>query len=163
MKKITFILFALIAGTTFAQTTAEAIASADIVSPLTITKAADFNFGKVSNVTGGTVTIDPDNSLNASSDAVFIGSNTLTAASFTVTATDTYAYTVNLGGDITLTNQAVGNGGETMLVTDLNHNSTEEGVLSGTETFGVGGTLTVAAGQIPGHYEGTMTVGVSYN
>jgi hypothetical protein len=161
MKKITFILFALIAGTTFAQT-ADALAGADIVSPLTINQAADFNFGKVSNVAGGTVIIKTDNTLDALSTAVFIGSNTLSAAAFTVTATDTYAYTVNLGGDITLTNQA-GAGAETMIVSALSHDSTEEGVPAGTETFGVSGTLTVGIGQVPGYYEGTMTVGVSYN
>jgi hypothetical protein len=49
MKKITFILFALIAGTSFAQNSRlklKALVNAEIVSPITIEKAIDLNFGR---------------------------------------------------------------------------------------------------------------------
>lgn len=51
MKKITFILFALIGATTFAQgsATETAVVSADIVSPITLVHADDFRFGQISN------------------------------------------------------------------------------------------------------------------
>jgi len=158
MKKITFILFALIAGTTFAQDSADALTSADIVSPITIVKTVNFNFGQVSNA-GGTVIIATDNTVTGT--ATKVGTITPTAAAFTVNATDQYTYAVSLPADVTLVNQT-GSGNEEMTVNALGDDSSLKGTGSD-ETFGVGGTLTVGSSQTPGYYKGTMTVGVSYN
>lgn len=159
MKKITFILLALITGTAFGQTEASAAAAADIVSPLTIVQAADLTFGKVTN-TGGTVNIYTDNTYDGT--ATRVGTTVPAAAAFTVNAALNYGYSVTLptGNEITLTNQTSG-GSETMTVSGLNHNS--DGTGDGAdETFQVGGTLTVNASQVVGNYTGTVTVSVAY-
>ncbi|HSM62882.1 MAG TPA: DUF4402 domain-containing protein, partial [Gillisia sp.] len=91
MKKITFILFALIAGTTFAQNTANdaAITTAEIVSPLSITKNRALNFGRIIGGTagGGTVTIAAtDAGARTIPDALDAPLGTVSSAKFTITA-----------------------------------------------------------------------------
>ena len=159
MKKITFALFALIAGTSFAQNSANAEAStfAEIVEPLKIVKNNDLDFGRIIGGTagGGTVTISAEDgatrTIGAALDAP--GGN-IQAAEFSITSSD-YTY------GITMTNTDLTATGLTNMefspVSSLGSSST------GDKTLYVGGALTVGSDQEAGEYEGTVTVTVSYN
>ncbi|GGW97217.1 DUF4402 domain-containing protein [Salegentibacter mishustinae] len=157
MKKITFILLALISGTAFAQekATGTAQASADIVSPITIEGQEDLNFGKVANNTAGTVVVATDGSASGLSQ---IGTTTPKAATFDVTAANGYAYSVTLPTTVTLKS-----GDDEISVDSFTDNAGANPTGSGgIQTIGVGATLTVANGQATGNYTGEFQVTVSY-
>ncbi len=162
MKKITFILFALIAGTAFAQESASdnAQVSADIVSVITITNQAGLNFGKViSNAIGGTVIIAPNSGRTGTAEFVMAATSNPSAASFTVNAADTYTYNVTYNMSTVLTS-----GANTMTVdTFTNDSGSNSRVGTGLdETMTVGATLTVDPSQAVGPYLGTLNVQVAY-
>ncbi len=162
MKKITFILLALISGTAFAQVSestasATANAAADIVSPIAIESSQDLNFGKVANNAAGTVVVGTDSDITDSSLSQ-IGSITPTAASFNVTAADGFSYSIALPTSVDLSN-----GTEDITVDEFKHDA--EGNTTGTgsaQTVGVGATLNVASSQATGNYTGTFEVTVTY-
>jgi hypothetical protein len=162
MKKITFILLALITGTTFAQDTASdnATVSAGIVSVITISNEAGLNFGKViSDATGGTVIIAPDDARTGTAQFVTVATSNPSAASFTVNAADNYTYNVtyNMSGVLT-------SGANTMVVDTFTNDLGTDSRLGtgGDETMTVGATLTVGANQAVGPYLGTLNVQVAY-
>jgi len=161
MNKITFILIALITGTSFAQITETATAnvSADLVSVITIAKTVDLNFGKIiSDANGGTVIIDKaTNARTGTATAVTTGA-TPTAAKFTIAAEAGYSYSIGYVESPTLSD----GGGNTMGVT-YDHSLLATGNVGGTDTeLLIGGTLTVGATQAIGVYAGTVVVTVAY-
>ncbi|TXD94057.1 DUF4402 domain-containing protein [Gillisia hiemivivida] len=163
MKKITFILFALITGTTFAQREAEGTATVNalIVSPITISTTDNIDFGKIVRTTvGGVVEIPTNGDARTIPGAMDITS-TSNAATFTVTAEENTTYGVSIP-QLTLKNTV--DDSKTMIV-DFTHslsegNNTSSGNTAG--TFVVGGKLTVGGDQFAGSYDGTATVTVSY-
>lgn len=164
MKKITFILFALIAGTTFAQTSdsADALVNAEIVSPISIDNVSALNFGRIIGTTagGGDVTVTADvNGDRTGPVALLAPSGTVNSAEFTVIASTEYLYKITIPAiDLTGANTL-----ETMgvvFVSSLgNTNLTGLGVA---EPLYVGGTLTVGSLQAEDIYSGTVTVTVAY-
>jgi|TARA_Y100000588_G_C13944408_1_gene791489 hypothetical protein len=162
MKKITFILLALISGTAFAQVSestasATANAAADIVSPIEIESKQDLNFGKVANNAAGTVVVGTDSSISESTLSQ-IGSITPTAATFDVTAAKDYAYSVTLPESVDLSNGTVEITVD-KFVDDAGETPSGTGE---TQTIGVGATLNVTSGQATGNYTGTFDVTVTY-
>jgi spore coat protein U-like protein len=164
MKKITFILLALISGTAFAQNTAEGTATVNalIVSPIGVSTSDNIDFGKiVKTEAGGTVVIPTNGGERVISDAMDIASTPATAATFAVTAEENTTYSVSIP-QLTIKNTT----DETQTMTvDFDH-SLNEGSNSSTgntaATFVVGGTLNVGGNQKAGSYTGTATVTVSY-
>ena len=154
MKKITFILLALISGSAFAQS-ATANAAADIVSPLEISSKQDLNFGKVSNNTAGTVVVAAN---GAVSGLTQIGSTSPAAANFDVTAATGFAYSITLPESVDLSNGTVD-----ITVDTFVHDAGDTPTGSGdVQTIGVGATLNVASSQATGNYTGTFDVSVAY-
>lgn len=157
MKKITFILFALIAGTAFGQNAvSQANVSAEIIEALTLNKNRDLNFGQIIAGNGAeTVTIA---ATPAGTRTISTGANapgiTPTSAMFTITASD-YTYTITMtdtdlsGTDLT-----------TMLLTPV---SSLGGASTGDKILYIGGELDVAASQEVGSYTGQVEVTISYN
>jgi len=162
MKKITFILFALITGTTFAQNAATdsgtATVNAEIVSPISITDGTDLNFGRIiGNTSGGTVTVATDNERTASNDDLLAPSTDVQAASFTVKAAYGYNY------KITIPSIELTGAGDVMPVefTSSLGNTNVQG--SGADQIlNVGGKITVNSSQAEGDYTGTVEVTVAY-
>ena len=167
MKKLLVLAIVVLgfATSSFAQPGANATASASgtIVSPISIVKNVDMNFGNVAvhAIDAGTVVLGTDGTRTATAGVTLPAvSGTVAAAEFTVNGTEDYTYVVTLPiGVIT-----VANGGNTM---DLsNWTSNQNGILTGsTETFNVGATLNVNGGQAPGVYttSSPFTVTVNYN
>jgi spore coat protein U-like protein len=164
MKKITFILFALIAGTTFAQTDGTADVNATIVSPIAISSSKDLNFGAIaSRATDGDVTITSTGgrTIDADMNVPTSLSNSPQAATFAVTASSGYTYDILIPD--TVLAATGGSGGVDMdivFTNDIGASSTGTG---NPQPLNVGGTLTVNGGQLSDSYKGTVTVTVTYN
>jgi len=142
--------------------TATANASATIVTPISITKVTDLNFGAiVPSTEAGTVIVGNDNSISKTGGVTLISQlGTHSAAAFTVNGAANATFYIVPPTTVTLTKTS---STETMTVSNLYHNAT--GTLDGTgaEAFNVGATLAVAASQVAGVYTGTFDVTVAYN
>lgn len=171
MKKILFAAIVL-SGAAFnanAQAVATASATATIVSPISISKTTDLNFGNVavSTAAGGIVTLDPSAAATRTASGgggVSLPAVTgpVAAALFAVTGQASFTYDITLPVSATVVN-----GANSMTVDNFTSSLGATGALdgAGTQSFYVGADLTVAAAQAPGIYTtGTsFIVGVNYN
>ena len=153
------VVLAAAAGSAQAADTATATASAELVTPITVSKTADLDFGRLSSgAAGGTSVVSAAGARSVTGDVVEEG-GTVSAASFDVTGS------TGLGYDITLpTSISITSGGDSMTVNAFTSDKAgNAGTLTGgTDSFSVGGTLTVAASQATGTYTGTFDVTVAY-
>ncbi|KEO75910.1 DUF4402 domain-containing protein [Anditalea andensis] len=145
--------------------TATATASAQIIAPIAIEQIADMNFGEiVATTAGGTVVLSAEGIRTEAGVQLPANTGTVSAASFTVTGSEDYAYGVTLpdaGYEI-----ITGEGGENQVMTLTDWTSDTTGVLTGgTETLSVGATLNILPNQAPGAYIGDspFSVSVVYN
>ncbi len=147
--------------------TGTANATAKIITAISISKNAttDLAFGNViASSAVGTVTVTPAG-VRSSGGGATMGNGGGTAAAFTVSGEGTSAYSITLPADNVVTIKKDG-ASDTMQVNSF---TTSKGVsnasqlIGGSDTFTVGGTLTVAAGQATGDYTGTFDVIVTYN
>jgi hypothetical protein len=169
MKKFVFLfaclfLMGIAAESVQAQNsaTATANAAATIVTPITIVKTVDLNFGAiVPSNQAGTVIVGNDNSISGTGGVTLISQlGTHSAAAFTVNGEAEALYYVTVpASNVTLTKTS---SSETMTVSTFYHSATGTLDETGEEAFNVGATLTVAASQPAGLYEGTFDVTVSY-
>jgi len=144
-----------------AAATATATATAEILSSLTLTADSALDFGLIAPNTGGTVTVNADNTV--SQTGALISTGTRAPAGFTVTGTNGASVVVTLpSAPVDLTRVS---GTETMSLGGFNTNPVGAFQLSpttGQGTFSVGGTLTVGSNQVAGVYNGTFNVSVEY-
>lgn len=174
MKQLTKI-FALIAVAllftcnAFAQpgVTAQATASATIVTPLAITKTVDMNFGNLAvNNTPGTVALSAAlaPTRTPGGGVTLMAGGTVAAATFTVTGLigSTYSIVLPADGTVLLT----GAGTDMTLTNFVSTPTVAAGgdLTTGTETLYVGATLNVGASQAAGTYtSANFDVTVNYN
>lgn len=164
----------LVAPAAFAQASATASnvpASARIYVPISLNKTADLSFGDIfADTTGGDVTLNPQTTGRISGGPVLATTGTVTPAAFTVSGKRNASYAIILPVSITL----AGPGGASMTVGSFTASvgggapaSNATGLLpnaaSASQTFAVGGTLTLGASQTDGDYTGTFDVTVAYN
>jgi hypothetical protein len=131
-----------------------------LVHPITITKLADLQFGRLSSgAAGGTAIVSAAGARSVTGDVTEEG-GTVSAASFEVGGHQLLDY------DITLpTSIVISSGANTMVVN--NFTTDKPGNVGDippgrTDTFSVGATLNAGAGQAAGAYTGTFDVTVSY-
>jgi len=160
MKKITFILIALITGTTFAQNskTATAPVNAEIVSPIGITLDTDtsMDFGKFTTSTAAaTVILSADGTTRtfSATDMEIAAYSTFDVPEFTVTKDTDATYKVTMAISTAVT------GGVTL--SNLSHSLDTDGSNTAT-SFSVGGTLNVPAATTAGTKTGQVSVTVTY-
>ncbi len=164
MKKL-FILFIAVAGfgvNSFGQSSATATATADLVTPISISKTLDMNFGTLaSSGTAGTLILATDNSRTSSGGVKILTATTGQAATFTVTGSGTQTYSITLPS----TDVSLVSGANSLIANTFTSNPTPTGTLNGgTQTLLVGATLNVPANQIAGTYvSSNFTVTVNYN
>jgi hypothetical protein len=169
MKKSIFTLLGFVAvgsfHSAFAQVSATATATATIVTPISITKTDNMNFGNVAvqSATAGTVVLTPAGARTKTGGVTLPATTgTVSAAAFTVSGDGNYTYAITLpSSSITITD-----GTNNMTVGSFTSNPSSTGTLSsGSQTLTVGATLSVAAGQAAGTYTSTtpFTVTVNYN
>ena len=158
----------IIAGSTasFAQATATAAASATIITPITIAKTVDMNFGNVavSATLAGTAVLAPAGTrTTGGAGGVTLPATvgTVTAVTFTVSGQASYTYAITLPSTATITDA----GSHTMTVNGFTSSPSATGLLSsgGSQTLTVGATLNVTAGQSAGTYTNASGVPVTVN
>ncbi len=136
---------------------ATANATVNIVSPLTLTKNTDLDFGTVVGpFTGSTVEMSMAGVRNC---GALTCAGTPTAASFTVTGSDNQTVTLTIPAAVTL-NGSVSGTLSLDLTTDKPGNQTLSS--TGSATFGLGGTLTIPTGTVDGVYSNTFDVTANY-
>lgn len=139
--------------------------SATIVTPLTIAKNENIDFGNVGvrSLTGGNVVLSPEGTRSATKGVILRhDKGTVTAADFTVMGSIAYTYTIAFPCSVVLLNE---NGAETMLASGFTSTPNLTGFLAGgMQRIRIGASLALNAGQKPGHYSShDFEVMVYYN
>lgn len=154
----------LFAPSAFAQATASADVSATIITPISISKTSDMNFGNIAtNGAVGTVVLSPAGARTTSGGVTLPATvGTVAAASFTVEGSDAYTYSITLPTSVIITSV----GSDQMTVN--NFTSTPTAVAGGTLTSGsqvitVGATLNLSASQAEGLYTSATPFDVTVN
>ncbi len=153
------VIFPAQAGNNTSSASVSSPALATVIAPITITTTANLVFGTVQpkNI-NGSVTLSPSGTRTGSN--VVLSSMTLgNAASFNITGYANANFTIALPSSVTLTGP-----GTAMTLSNFTSSLGTSSTLSakGTRTLGVGGTLAIAANQIPGVYSGSFSVTVNY-
>lgn len=145
----------------FAQSSDVATATATLVTPISISKTVDMNFGTVaSSATAGSVVLGTDN-VATPAGGVSIPGGSPTAAKFTVSGEGTSSFTISLPTSIILAA-----GANNLTVNNFTSNPSGTGALvAGTADVAVGATLVVPANTPAGVYTNStdLTVTVNYN
>lgn len=142
--------------------TANASGRVTVLKSLTVLKQADLDFGKLVAAGAGTVVINPVSGAVTTTGAVAPMGASAHRALFTATGSRNSVVLIKLPKNpVTLTR--VG-GTETMTVSNwtLDGAANRKFPLGSAFDFGIGGTLTVGAGQVDGTYAGTFTITVQY-
>lgn len=166
MKKfiVLIVLFSGFVASSFAQITANASASANIITPISIAKNLDMAFGNMSvnpTTPGGTVLLAASATPSRTASAgVTLPAVTglVQAAKFTVTGEGTSAYAITIPGSVSIVS-----GSNNMSIVPVSNPSGTGALTSGSQIIYVGGTLTVAPTQAVGTYTGNFDVTVNYN
>jgi len=161
------VLMAAVVSCSYAQSTAFGSTTAELVTPIAISKTTDMHFGTVAaSGTLGTVVLDWADAVTPSGGAsIPTGGVTPTTAVFHITGQGTSGFSIAIpGAPITLSN-----GAQTMTVSDFTcDEGSSANLIAGELDIYVGATLNVAANQAAGTYTkaGDMSglfVTVNYN
>lgn len=158
--------------------TATARAQAVFLTPGSVAKTRDMNFGTIAPaITPGTVVLTPEQIATCTASAPLVRTGTCTSARFAIRGRRNLRVRIreNNGGTVTLN----GPGGATMFLTNLTFDSTGMTAVNGGNgwdfgnwridaangitAFWVGGTLNVGAAQAPGVYNGTLVIQIQFN
>lgn len=159
----TVIALALSTGVN-AQETKSATASAVVISPITLSKDVDMDFGNiaVSATTPGTVVLPPTGSRTRTGGVTLPATTgTPLAAKFTVGGAVNYTYAITLPSSATLDGPASATMTAGTFVSSIG--ATGNLGAGGSQSFFVGATLAVSAGQTPGSYTTTTPFDVTVN
>jgi hypothetical protein len=148
----------------FAQATAAASTTVTIVTPIGITKSVDMVFGNIATTPApGTVVLGTDGIRTPNGGVTLPASaGTVTAASFAVTGTGSYTYTITLPASPIVLNGTT----DGVTVGAFVSNPAPIGKLSaGAQTVNVGATLIIPASTAADTYKNTsgLRVTVNYN
>jgi len=162
----TSVAVAAFATSSFAQASATAACNATIITPISISKTADMNFGNVavSATVAGTVVLAPAGTrTTGGGGGVTLPSTagTVSAAAFTVSGQASYTYAITLPTTCTITDGS----SHSMTVNTFTSSPSSTGTLStgGTQTLTVGATLNVSAAQAANTYTNAAGVPVTVN
>jgi hypothetical protein len=154
MKKILvlIVLFSGFAASSFAQSEATATANATMITPISISKINNMNFGTLAaSATEGTVVLSAEASATRTPDGgVTLHGGTVTAAKFTVTGAISTNYTITIpSAAFPLTGAGTPMSVDTWISDPDATGNTGAG---GTQDIYVGATLHVNANQVAGVY-----------
>jgi hypothetical protein len=133
-----------------------------LLSPLTVLKRTDLDFGTLVVTGAGTAVVDPVSGTRTATGGVVPAGTAAHPATFTATGNRNSVVNIRLPkGAITVTR--VG-GTQTMTVSNwtLDGNTNRKVPTTQTIDFAIGATLNVGANQTPGVYSGTFSVTVQY-
>src|SRR3954468_5543181 len=160
----TSVVLVAAANSSFAQASATASASATIITPISIVKTVDMNFGNVavSATVAGTAVLAPAGTRTtggAGGVTLPATNGTVSAASFTVSGQPSYTYAITLPSSCSITDGSSHN----MTVNSFTSSPASTGTLSstGSDILNVGATLNVSAAQASGVYSNATGVPVT--
>jgi hypothetical protein len=180
MKKFTLLAIIMIAGFTSnlrAQTSASQTtnAGAVLITAMSLTQTSPLHFGSnvLTSAAGGTVVLPSNTTTRTYTSGVATSAATpiATNAAYNVTGTARETYALTLPVTTTVTHTSATAGLITMDITSMTARFLGAGAdavtstlsATGTDSFTLGGTLTVGASQVGGVYAGTFNVSVDYN
>ena len=171
MKKLLLSAIVILGFTaaTFAQSSATATATTTLITPISILKKADLNFGTIaSSNTDGTITIASASTgdVSRTGGVTQVTGSSTSAAKFTVTGESTSSISVLYPTNaITLTNTTDGKTNTLSLAPSIPSSTASAHLVGGTLDIYVGGVLTVPALTVSGTYTNTtdLTLIVNYN
>jgi hypothetical protein len=133
-----------------------------ILSPLSVIKRADLDFGTVVVTGAGTAVIDPVSGSRTTTGAVVPSGTAAHPAKFTATGSKTAVALIRLPKNPATVTRVGGT--ETMTVSNWTLDGPVNRRIPITDTFdfSVGATLNVGAAQAEGTYVGTFTITVQY-
>ena len=137
-------------------------ANTTLVSPLSLVKTTDLNFGTLSSgPQAGTVTVNADTGARTSTGGVTLLGGTISAASFTGAASGLNLVIIRQPQTVILTR--VG-GTQTMQVSNFTIQGGQFRLFLTRQafSFNIGGTLAVGANQLDGVYVGSFDVTIDY-
>jgi Mat/Ecp fimbriae major subunit len=140
--------------------TASADAKATILSPITVTKTADLDFGTIAVNAADTVTIaaSSDTATCGATAGNLICAGTTSRAKFNVTGAANTSVSISSDANVTLLS-----GANSMSATLAKSAASATLSATGAASFQVGGALSVGATQAAGAYVGAFNVTVNYN
>ena len=161
-------LFSLVVfgfASTFAQVSSTATVESTIITPISISKTVDMNFGTSAVSTSfGTVILGTDNTrLKAGGVTLPVITGTVTSAKFTVTGLDNSTYAITLPPTSIIIDD---NNGHSMIVDNwISTPSVTGQLVGGIQDIYVGATLYVSGSQPSGVYfsDAPFSVTVNYN
>jgi len=154
-----------------AQATETTAAAANIITPIAITETSSLHFGTMAVLagTGGTCVLSTQG-VRTATDGVNLSvqSPGATNAAYNVSGAVNTTYAITLPSTITVNEST---SGSSMTINSILARTASAGAdgltgtlsADGTDSFTVGGTLNVTAGQSTGLYSGTFDVTVAYN
>ena len=161
---------AALAGSAFAAGTlnASAVSSVIVVSPTTLTKTQDMNFGTVVRPSGAngntTFIMDASNNLTKTGGDGTIVSGSTTSAKFSLVTTPTVAFTPSAVLTFAPAGQLINIAAGTPLVTGATGaGPTFTLAANGTAMLSYGGQFDVTPTTVPQTYTGTLAVTITYN
>ena len=167
MKTITlitaFIFASVLSNQANAQNSATGTANAAVtlITPISITKVTDLEFGTfVASTSPGTITMTPAGSVSAAGGVTQINGGSISAAAFTVAGEADQTYSITLPGAVSLNGTLEG---DALSLDGFTSTPDVSGVIGTDATISVGGTLTVPANSKADIYTGTFDVVVNYN
>lgn len=137
-------------------------ASVDLLSPLSLQKLQDLDFGTITAATAGTAVLDPIANSVITTGGVLAAGGTPHAAQFRGAAAKNSVVNIKLPKQrVTLTR--IG-GTETLVASNFTLDGPTKKQMAQATTFDirVGATLTVPGLPVPGHYVGTFDVTAQY-
>lgn len=140
-------------------------ANATILGAIALTAVNPLDFGGITPGAGGNVVLSTL-SVATPTGVTLVAGVVPTAASYTVTGTGLATYAITIPTASFNIINTTGAGAETMAVTAMGCSYaglTSTFAAGGTDAFTVGGTLTVASGQVLGVYTAAFNVTVAYN
>lgn len=150
-------------SSTFAQSTATnatANASATLLTPLSITKDVDLNFGNIaSSNEEGTAVLTTGGVISRTGGVAILDGVTPAAAKFTVIGASSETYSMQAPSSIKLRSGSV----ELDLSLVYDKNATGNVLSSGSSTILVGGTLSIPANTVAGTYSNTTDLKITVN
>jgi hypothetical protein len=168
-----FAMAAVAASAPSYSSTATGTASATVIRPITITKVNDLSFGTFApDTAASSVTIATDGSRTKTGSAFLVPSAVGGAGRFNVSGQTSTTYAITYAPLTTVTS-GVSDSMNISLFSEAAPSATTSGTLLPTGTLSsadpgiqslyIGGTLTVAANQVPGTYSGAVGITVDYN
>ncbi|MCF8450473.1 MAG: DUF4402 domain-containing protein [Taibaiella sp.] len=149
----------------FAQQTATASLTTTVITPISLSKNVDMNFGNaaVSATVGGTLVLEPTGTRFAVGGGVTLPatSGAVSAAGFTVTGMPGYTFSISLPGSSVI----YGPGAANLVISAFTSTPAATGTLGagGSQIINVGATLSIPAAQTAGVYNNADALPVTVN